>query len=70
MIIVGCNDQGDGLNHLHHPRHFFVDKNKSLFASDSHKHRVMKWMKNVTQVIVTADGQCQWKQFNTIVKFK
>jgi sugar lactone lactonase YvrE len=59
MVVAGGNDQGDGLNQLYHPRQIFVDKDKSVFVSDCHNHRVMKWMKNATEGVVAAGGQGQ-----------
>ncbi|CAF3257333.1 unnamed protein product, partial [Rotaria sp. Silwood2] len=44
-IVAGGNGEGDGLNQLHEPRKFFVDRQQAVYVSDYRNHRVMKWNK-------------------------
>lgn len=57
VVVAGGNGQGDNLNQLHHPRHIFVDTDRSVCVSDRDNHRVIKWIKNATDGIVVAGGQ-------------
>ena len=36
----------------------FVDKDCSIYISDSSNHRVMKWLRNVKEGIIVAGGNC------------
>ncbi len=56
-IIAGGNGKGSGLNQLNHPSHIFVDKDYSVYVSDSDNHRVVKWMKDAKEGIIVAGGK-------------
>ena len=58
-IVAGGNGDGNQLNQLDCPSHFFVDKDQSVYVSDWGNHRVMKWVKGAKEGIVVAGGQGQ-----------
>ncbi len=55
-IITGENGKGYQPNQLNGPSFLFVDKDHSVYVSDSSNRRVMKWIKNAKEGIVV-DGQ-------------
>ncbi len=59
IIVAGGNKRGNQLNQLNFPTRFFVDEDYSVYVSDSHNHRVMKWMKDANEGIIVAGGQGQ-----------
>ncbi|CAF3116754.1 unnamed protein product [Rotaria socialis] len=46
-IVTGGNGEGDRLNQLNKPTFLFVDRQQSVYVSDSNNHRVMKWNKGL-----------------------
>ena len=46
IIVAGGNGEGDQLNQFNRPTRIFVDENYSLYVSDAHNYRVMKWLKD------------------------
>ncbi|CAF2140618.1 unnamed protein product, partial [Rotaria magnacalcarata] len=57
--VAGCYDEGDELDHLNTPTFLFVDRDHSVYVSDSCNNRVMKWVEDATEGIVVAGGQGQ-----------
>ncbi len=51
------NGKGNQLNQLDHPTYIFVDENYSVYVSDLHNHRMMKWIKDTEEGILVAGGQ-------------
>ncbi|CAF5062502.1 unnamed protein product, partial [Rotaria sp. Silwood1] len=39
-IVAGGNGKGSGLHQLNKPRYLFIDKQQSIYVSDSGNHRV------------------------------
>jgi len=56
-VVAGGNGQGDSLDQLNRPSYVFVDRDHSVYVSDTDNCRVMKWMKGATEGIVVAGGQ-------------
>jgi sugar lactone lactonase YvrE len=56
-VVAGGNGQGDSLDQLNRPSYVFVDRDHSVYVSDTGNCRVMKWMKGATEGIVVAGGQ-------------
>ncbi|CAF3977791.1 unnamed protein product [Adineta steineri] len=55
-IVAGGNGKGDQLNQLNHPTFIFVDEEQSVYVSDRHNNRVMKWRKGAKEGKVVAGG--------------
>jgi len=52
-------EQGEGIivaNQLNHPIFIFVDRQETIYVSDSWNHRVMKWAKDAKEGTVVAGG--------------
>ncbi|CAF2039971.1 unnamed protein product, partial [Rotaria magnacalcarata] len=60
-LVAGGSGQGAELNQLNGPTFLFVDRDHSVYVSDSGNHRVMKWKKGAKEGIVVAGGQGQGK---------
>ena len=57
VIVAGGNGRGAAHNQLNCPRQIFVDTDQSVYVSDMHNHRVMKWVKGATEGVVVAGRQ-------------
>jgi sugar lactone lactonase YvrE len=55
-IIVAGGNGGKNLNQLNFPSSIFVDKDYSLYISDTYNHRVMKWLKDAKEGFTVAGG--------------
>ena len=58
-IVAGGNGEGGQLNQLSWPTFLFIDREETVYVSDSDNHRVMKWLKGAREGIVVAGGQGQ-----------
>ena len=58
-IVAGENGSGNKLNQLYIPSYIFIDREETVYVSDSHNHRVMKWLKGAKEGIVVAGGHGQ-----------
>jgi len=58
-IVAGGNGKGNQLNQLNEPTYIFVDREETVYISDSGNHRVMKWLKYASEGIVVAGGHGQ-----------
>ncbi|CAF3503844.1 unnamed protein product [Rotaria sp. Silwood1] len=58
-VVAGENGQGSRSDQLFKPWYVFVDRDHSVYVSDSANHRVMKWEEGAKQGIVVAGGQGQ-----------
>jgi len=56
-IVAGGNGKGDHLNQLRSPTYLFVDQDHSVYVSDYHNNRVVKWVEGAKKGIVVAGGQ-------------
>ncbi|CAF1322977.1 unnamed protein product [Rotaria sordida] len=56
-VVAGGNGCGNRLDQLNRPTYVFVDRDQSVYVSDSWNHCVMKWMEGATQGIVVAGDQ-------------
>jgi hypothetical protein len=56
-VVVGGNIRGDSLNQLNIPTYVFVDRDHSVYVSDSSNNRAMKWVKDAKEGIVVAGGR-------------
>ncbi|CAF3771416.1 unnamed protein product [Adineta steineri] len=66
IIVAGGNGQGNQLNQLYRPVYIFVDEEQSVYISDSHNHRVMKWRKDAKEGIVVAGGNGEGGNLNQL----
>ena len=60
-LVAGGNGKGARLNQLYQPKYLFVDRQQTLYVSDSDNHRVMKWNKGGKEGTVVAGGQDKGK---------
>ncbi|CAF3838934.1 unnamed protein product [Adineta steineri] len=58
-LVAGGNGRGNHLNQLNGPTFIFIDKDFSLYISDSLNNRVMKWRKDAKEGIIVAGGNGQ-----------
>ncbi|CAF1471397.1 unnamed protein product [Adineta steineri] len=54
IVVAGGYGRGDKLNQLDFPFFIFVDKDQSVYVSDVHNDRVMKWRKDATEGRIVA----------------
>ena len=57
--VAGGNGTANLLNQFSYPTYIFVDLYNSIYISDTHNHRVMKWTTGANQGIVVAGGHGQ-----------
>ncbi|CAF1250781.1 unnamed protein product, partial [Rotaria magnacalcarata] len=55
--VAGGNGQGNELNQLNSSTYLVVDRDHSVYVSDSWNNRVMKWVEGATEGIVVAGEQ-------------
>ena len=51
-IVAG----GNKFNQLNFPMYIFIDRAETVYISDCHNHRVMKWLKDADKGIIVAGG--------------
>lgn len=56
VVVAGGNGKGDGVSHFNWPGYLTLDNEDSLYVSDCHNHRVMKWAKGATAGTIVAGG--------------
>ncbi|CAF3663803.1 unnamed protein product [Adineta steineri] len=56
IVVAGGNGEGNQLNQLNSPGFMFVDKEQSIYVSDTGNHRVMKWKKDEKEGTIVAGG--------------
>ncbi|CAF1037264.1 unnamed protein product [Adineta steineri] len=66
IIVAGGNRQGDQLHQLSYPTSIFVDEDESVYVSDYHNHRVMKWKKDAKEGRIVAGGNGQGENLNQL----
>ncbi|CAF4085126.1 unnamed protein product, partial [Adineta steineri] len=66
IVVAGGNGQGDQFNQLKNPTFLFVDENQSVYVSDYHNNRVMKWRKGAKAGIIVAGGNGKGKNLNQL----
>ncbi|CAF0849223.1 unnamed protein product [Adineta steineri] len=66
IVVAGGNGQGNQLNQLKNPTFLFVDENQSVYVSDYHNNRVMKWRKDAKAGTIVAGGNGEGKNLNQL----
>ncbi|CAF0986226.1 unnamed protein product [Adineta steineri] len=66
IIVAGGNGKGDQLHQLSYPTFIFVDGDESVYVSDYHNHRVMKWRKDAKEGTVVAGGNRKGENLNQL----
>ncbi|CAF3926629.1 unnamed protein product [Adineta steineri] len=66
IVVAGGNGQGDQVNQLNFPSFIFVDKDQSVYVSDTYNHRVMKWRKDAEEGTIVAGGNGDGKNLNQL----
>ena len=51
-LVARGNGKGNRFDQLNTPYYIFVDTDQSVYVSDLHNHRVMKWMKGAREEVV------------------
>ncbi|CAF4111796.1 unnamed protein product, partial [Adineta steineri] len=64
IVVAGGNGKGNQLNQLNIPTYMFVDEDQSVYVSDQHNHRVMKWRKDAKEGTIVAGGNGQGANLN------
>ncbi|CAF3684576.1 unnamed protein product [Adineta steineri] len=57
VVVAGGNNRGNQLNQLSSPTFIFVDEDQSVYVSDTHNYRVMKWKNHAEEGIIVAGGR-------------
>jgi len=65
-IVAGGNRKGNELNQLNGPSYIFIDREETVYISDSGNHRVMKWLKGANEGIIIAGGQEKGNSLNQL----
>ncbi|CAF1569642.1 unnamed protein product [Adineta steineri] len=55
-VVAGGNGKGTQLNQLNYPGFVFVDKEQSVYVSDFHNDRVIKWRKDAKEGTIVVGG--------------
>ncbi|CAF0839862.1 unnamed protein product [Adineta steineri] len=66
IVVAGGNGQGNQLNQLKNPTFLFVDENQSVYVSDYHNNRVMKWRKDAKAGTIVAGGNGHGRNLNQL----
>ncbi|CAF1213729.1 unnamed protein product [Adineta steineri] len=66
IVVAGGNGKGTQLNQLNCPTFIFVDKDQSVYVSDSSNDRVMKWRKDAKQGRIVAGGNGEGRNLNQL----
>ena len=67
-IVAGGNGRGNKLNQLNGPTYIFIDREETIYVSDTQNDRVMKWLKGVREGIIVAGGQGQGNSLNQLFR--
>ena len=59
IIVAGGNGLGIKLNQFHSLSYIFIDREETIYVSDSGNNRVMKWLKGANEGIIVAGGRGQ-----------
>lgn len=65
-IVAGGNGKGNLFNQLHCPVSLFVNDEQSIYVSDHHNHRIIKWRKDASEGVVVAGGNDQGNNLNQL----
>ncbi|CAF1361472.1 unnamed protein product [Adineta steineri] len=65
-VVAGGNGKGNQLNQFNYPTFIFVDEDQSVYVSDRHNHRVMKWSKGAIRGRIVAGGNGVGKNLNQL----
>ena len=65
-IVAGENGQGNELNQLNSPTYIFIDREETVYVSDTKNNRIMKWLKDASEGIIVAGGQGQGNSLNQL----
>ncbi|CAF4344992.1 unnamed protein product, partial [Adineta steineri] len=65
-VVAGGNGRGNQLNQFNSPAFIFVDEDQSIYVSDQHNHRVMKWRKDAKEGRIVAGGNGQGGNLNQL----
>ncbi|CAF1464517.1 unnamed protein product [Adineta steineri] len=66
IVVAGGNRKGNKLNQLNTPTFIFVDDDQSVYVSDHHNHRVMKWRNDAKQGRIVAGGNGNGENLNQL----
>ncbi|CAF1209399.1 unnamed protein product [Adineta steineri] len=66
IVVAGGNGKGNQLNQFNYPTFIFVDEDQSVYVSDRHNHRVMKWSKGAIRGRIVAGGNGVGKNLNQL----
>ncbi|CAF1552846.1 unnamed protein product [Adineta steineri] len=66
IVVAGGNGKGDQLNQLSTPSFIFVDEDQSVYVSDQHNHRVMKWRRDAKEGRIVAGGNAHGENHNQL----
>ncbi|CAF1283855.1 unnamed protein product [Adineta steineri] len=66
VIVAGGNGKGSQVNQLDYPSFIFVDEDQSVYVSDQHNHRVMKWRKDAKEGTVVAGANGYGRNLNQL----
>ena len=65
-IVAGGNGKGNQLNQLNSPTYIFIDREETVYVSDTKNNRIMKWLKDASEGIIVAGGQGQGNSLNQL----
>ena len=65
-IVAGGNGKGNQLNQLYLPTYIFIDREETVYVSDTNNARVMKWLKGSNEGIIVAGGQGEGNSLNQL----
>lgn len=57
VVVAGGHGLGNRFDQLNCPRNIFVDRQRSIFISDSNNHRVVRWIQNVNEEKLVVSGE-------------
>ncbi|CAF1137066.1 unnamed protein product [Adineta steineri] len=66
IVVAGGNGKGDELNQFDWPTFIFVDEDQSVYISELHNHRVMKWEKDAKEGRIVAGGNDEGGKLNQL----
>ncbi|CAF1049178.1 unnamed protein product [Adineta steineri] len=66
IIVAGGNGYGNHLNQLNCPTFIFVDEDQSVYVSDTHNNRVIKWRKGAKEGRIVAGGNGHGRNRNQL----
>ncbi len=66
VVVAGGNGPGNRPNQLNHPTYIYVDDEQSVYVSDRHNHRVMKWTLGAKEGILVAGNETEGNSFKQL----